>query len=87
MKALDDKFGLLFVAKPNHNGQFLIRPTNEKSLRILSEVREINSRRLHITVLPSGVWALSPDQSGCNLHSGAAQVPVGDRDQTGLCVL
>ena len=48
VKAVDGRFDLLFEVKPTLSGQFLVKPKDDKSLRVLSSIKKINGKPLHI---------------------------------------
>ena len=47
VKAVEEKFDLLFEVKPTLSGQFLVKPRDDESLRVLLSVKEIDGKPLH----------------------------------------
>ena len=55
LKAVEEKFGLLFEVKPTLSDQFLEKPRDDESLQVLSSIKEIDGKPLHI-VLKEASW-------------------------------
>ena len=100
VKAVEEKFGLLFEVKPTLSGQFLVKPKDDESLWVLSSIKEINRKPLHImqkeaASLQKAVVCGFPQEFGLCLLSRLDNVCLpmrmksraGVRDQAGLCVL
>ena len=75
VKKVEETFSILFNAKPRANGQFLIQPTDDRSLRILSVTREIDGKRLHIKIVQKEALSLQK------------AVICGFPQELGLCLL
>ena len=74
VKAVEEKFRVLFEAKPTASGQFLVKPKDDESLRILTSTKEINGKPLHIvqkesTSLQKAVICGFPQEFGLCLFS------------------
>ena len=69
-----DKFGLLFEAKPTLSGQFLVKTKDDESLRVLTSIKEIDGKLLHIVqkksaLLQKAVICSFPQEFGLCLLS------------------
>ena len=48
MRAVEERFKILFEVKPTASGHFLIKPRDDKSLQILSSTKELDGKQLPI---------------------------------------
>ena len=73
VKAMEEKFGLLFEVKPALTGQFLVKSKDNESLWVLSFIKEVDGKPLHFV-----------QKETVSLQKGAV---CGFPQEFGLCLL